>query len=197
MEKLLLCPDTTVSPEVTLVENASCFELIWETGHVINATEYDLSRLDFICETLPIKHLTDYILADVGCPLVSPRLRTLLEENSVDNIQYFPATVRSTANAPVSQYYAANILGLVACIDTDQSEMDAELDDNGDATLIYSIDKLILKKLPYDVGPIFRAFPFERIILIDEHFCKIFDDAGISGTKCIEPSRWDGINGET
>lgn len=196
MEKLLLCPDIAESPQVTLTENASCAETIWETGRVIDTTEYNLSYLEFICETLPTSQLTDYMLTDSGCPLLSPRLRTLLEQNGVDNIQYFHATVLPAPNAPAAQYYAANILGLVACIDTDQSEMDAETDDSGDTTLIYSIDKLVLKKLPSDVEPIFRAFPFERIILIDERFCEIFDGSGISGTKCIKPSRWDGIHGE-
>ena len=196
MEKLLLCPDTAVSPEITLSENASCSEMIWETGHSIDTNSYDLSNLEFICETLPAGKLTDYMLSDFGCPVISPRLRTLLEQNGIDNIQYFPATIQSTPKTATAQYYAANILGLVACIDTDQSVMDAETDENGETTIIYSIDKLVLKKTSLDPGSIFIAFPFERIILIDERFSKLFDDAGIFGVKCIDPDRWDGINGE-
>lgn len=196
MEKLLLCPDTAVSPEITLSENASCSEMIWETGHAIDTNNYDLSNLEFICETLPAGQLTDYMLSDFGCPVVSPRFRILLEQNGIDNIQFFPATIQATPSTAAAQYYAANVVGLVACIDTDQSEMNAKADANGELTIIFSIDKLVLKKPSHDFGYIFRAFPFERIILIDQRFRKIFDDAGISGVKCIDPDRWDGINGE-
>lgn len=61
MEKLLLCPDTAVSPEIILSENALCSEMKWETGHSIDTNDYDLSKLEFICETLPAKQPTDSI----------------------------------------------------------------------------------------------------------------------------------------
>jgi len=33
--QLLLCPDIEISPSITLTENGSCFETIWEDGGLI------------------------------------------------------------------------------------------------------------------------------------------------------------------
>jgi hypothetical protein len=86
MKHYLLCPDMEVSPSITLTENGSCFEAVWETGAAIDKTKYDLSRLEFICETLPAGKFPDFAISDMSCPVVSARLKQLLDTNGVDNI---------------------------------------------------------------------------------------------------------------
>ena len=48
----LLCPNTDTSPDIRVSDNGSCNEMIWEDGVKIDSNEYDLSNLEFICETL-------------------------------------------------------------------------------------------------------------------------------------------------
>ena len=93
MTQLLLCPDTEISPNITASDNNSCHETIWETGHIIEKNEYDLSRLEFFCEDLPAGHFPDFAISDLGCPIVSNRLKDYLDQQGIDNIEYFPATI--------------------------------------------------------------------------------------------------------
>jgi len=171
--------------------------MIWENGHILEPSKYDFSRLEFICERLKSGQMTDYAVTDMGCSIMSERLKALLDSNGIDNIQYFPASVIEKDGEQAQYgYYAANIVGLVDCIDREASEMDAEEDDNGELNIIYSIEKLVLKNTETNHGPIYRAYPFTRLILIDSLFKEKFDSAGFTGIRLVDPDRWDGLNGE-
>ena len=196
MSYVLLCPDMEISPDITMTDNGSCFDLIWETGHLIDQTEQNLSVLEFICETLPTGYFPDYAVSDFGCPIVSKRLKNLLDKSGVDNIEYFPASIIEKAGkTPNSDYYALNIIGLVDCIDTENSLYRGDVDD-GVVTGISRIRKLKLKMPERNFGSIFRPHLFRRIIIIDSKFQELFKHVGIEGARFIKPERWDGFNGE-
>ena len=196
MKQFVLCPDMEVSPSITLTENGSCFETVWEDGGAIDQTNYDLSRLEFICETLPAGRFPDFAISDMGCPVVSEQLKNLLDANGVDNIDYFPATIiEKKGQAPQAGYYAANIIGLVDCIDKENSEFRG-YEEEGELKGIFSIRKLSL--LDNIVAPsyVYRVHLFWRIIIILEPFKKIFEEARTTGVKLIAPENWDGYYGE-
>jgi hypothetical protein len=195
MEQYLLCPDMEVSPSITLTENSSCYETVWEDGGAIDQTNYDLSRLEFICETLPAGKFPDFAISDMGCPVVSARLKQLLEINGVDNIEYFPASViEKKGQQPKEGYYAANIIGLVDCIDKEKSEFRG-YEENGELKGIFSIRKLTLLENVVAPAYVFWAHLYWSTIIIQEPFKKIFEDAGITGLKLILPENWDGYYG--
>jgi len=197
MSKLILCPDANASPDIRLSDNGSCNEMIWENGVIINAKEYDLSRLEFICEKLPFGKMTDYAITDMGCSIVSKRFKEFLENQGVDNIDYYSATVIECEGGQAKEgYYSANIIGLVDCIDRDSSVMRADYDDEGNLDIIFGISKLVLKDRVINCGAIFRAYPFTRLVLIDESLKEKFEKSPITGVRLIAPERWDGINGE-
>ncbi len=197
MEKLIFCPHTETSPSMRLSDNGSCNEMIWENGHIIDSSRYDLSRLEFICERLKSAGMTDYAVTDMGCSIVSERLKTFFENNGIDNIQYFPATVIVQEGGKAQEgYYVANFIGLVDCIDRFASELDAEEYDNGELDIIYSVYKLVLKKPKANYGYIYRVYAFTRLILIDSHLKENFEMAGLTGVRFVNPERWDGYNGE-
>ena len=140
----ILCPDVATSPDISAAHG----ELIWEEGRLIPEADIGSSQLEFVCETLPAGAMTDYAVSDMGAPIVSARLKYLLDRMGVDNIQYFPATVFEHAEAKgMDGFYSANILGLSDIIDTQASTMDAELDSDGESTVIFGIEKLVLKSL--------------------------------------------------
>lgn len=197
MAKLILCPDQEVSPQITIHDDGFCPGMIWEEGQPININENNLSQLQFICETLPQGYFPDYAVSDMGCSIVSTRMKILMESLGINNIQYFQASViERKGESPKQGYYAANIIGLLDCIDLDASEMDAEEDNNGKRSIIFSIDKLVLKTNMVEDYTLCRANHFTRLILIEEDLISSFEKAGIKGIKFISPSRWDGINGE-
>ena len=197
MSQHLLCPNTDSSPDLRMSDNGSCNEIIWRTGHKLPLVEYDLSNLEFLCETLPSGEMTDYAVSDMGCSVVSERFKQFLDSLNINTIEYFPATVIEQEGEPAKQgYYAANILGLIDCIDKDASDMDAEPNDEGEITIIWSIDKLVLKQTPFSQEPIHRGAHFTRLILINELTKQQIEESGLTGIRLVAPERWDGINGE-
>lgn len=197
MKNYILCPNTDVSPDVRLNDNSSCNEMIWENGSIINPTEYDLSKLEFLCETLPSGKMTDYVVSDMGCPIISERFKQFLDSLGIDNIQYFEAAIIELEGEPAkSGYYAANIIGLIDCIDRDASDMDAEPDKDGELTVIFGIEKLVLKDNIAYQGYLFRAAHFTRLILVDEFLKQQIEESPLTGIRLVSPERWDGIYGE-
>lgn len=190
----ILCPNTSVSPDLTYSANTSCNELIWLTGHPI-PKEHDLSNLEFLCESLPSGKLTDFTISDVGCPVASEAFVHVLRNNGIDNIEVFPASIRLTEQSePVHGFYAINVLGIVDVIDQDNSIMDFENEDGNLA--IYFIDKLVLKPECDSHALIYRPRGYRTRILIADRFKQLLDQGGVVGALLVTPEKWDGFNGE-
>jgi hypothetical protein len=85
MNKLILCPNTQTSPAMTSGDRNSCNEMIWENGESLDDSNYDFSNLEFICEDED-DEMTDYALTDMGCSLVSERLKIFFDSEGFDNI---------------------------------------------------------------------------------------------------------------
>lgn len=194
MVNLILCPDTNFSPELTFYKT-SCSEMIWENGEWIDTETYDLSDLVFILETPTKTKMTDYAVSDLGCSIVSERLKRLFDSAGICNIQYFKAQIieRKGADA-LDGFYVANIIGLEDCIDFEPSEMDVEIEENADP-IIYAIENLVLKDFFCD-KPLFRIKHFTRLILLYQDLKEKLIQSGVTGIKLIAPEKWDGVNGE-
>lgn len=197
MNKFVLCPNMDVSPALRMSENGSCNEMIWENGSIIDTNGYDLTNLEFICETSPSGKMTDYAISDMGCSVVSERFKLFLDNHGVDNIQYIKATVIDREGEPAKTgFYVANIIGLVDCIDRDASKMKARPDKNGELTIIFRIRKLILKANVFNPSHLYRTAYFSGLILVDEFLKQKIDESTLEGIKLISPERWDGYYGE-
>jgi hypothetical protein len=184
-----------ISPLLTGSVRTAALGLIWETGEPIDVDGHDLDDLEFVCETLPRGTFPDYAVSDMGCPIVSARFRTVLEENGVDNVEYFPASViERPGEDPLEGYFAANVVGLEECIDREQTRGD--LDTDGPVPVYWGIEHLVLKDDDPGTDPVYRASSFLRLVLIEERLAAAFRDDGIVGVRCIEPERWDGFSGE-
>lgn len=195
MNKMLLCPDTAVSPNITYSDNSSCQEMIWETGSLIEREEYNLGRLEFICEDLPAGHFPDFAVSDLGCPIVSKRFKDCLDHLRVENVEYFPAAVIETKDGPPrTGYFAANIIGLINCIDLEKSDIDGK-EVNGEIVAIRYINKLVLNDKD-NFGAIYRAYLFRRLIIVEEPLIANLRGQNIEGIKFIDPGKWDGFYGE-
>ncbi|NHN24089.1 hypothetical protein FIA58_000235 [Flavobacterium jejuense] len=70
-------------------------------------------------------NMTDHLSIDEACDLVfSKRLRDLLQNIAVDNIQYFDLDiVDPKTNNIYTDYKIANVVGLVDCVDKNESDL--------------------------------------------------------------------------
>lgn len=92
--------------------------------------------------------------------LVSDVLREVLEAAEGARLQFIPVTVSGKQDL---KYFVVNVLDTLPAIDLDQSKYDAYPD--GD---IRRIDKLVLRSIPADAPPIFRAAEKTALILVND-----------------------------
>jgi len=176
MRKLLLFPDIETSPSLTATPNCTCIESIWQEGRMFSPSEYNFSNLEFKCETLPNGEMTDFSTTDLGAPIVSEKLKKLLDSLKVQ-LQYFPVNIIEKEAAQPSQgYYAINIVGLVNCIDFYASDLEVEEED-GEIVDIIDVGTVVLKDQNF--GEIYRIFMFERVIVIEGYLAEKLQELGI------------------
>jgi len=63
---------------------------------------------------------------DDAISLMSPRLKQTLEAAGVDNIEYYPAVITYRRTEEIYDWYAFNIVGLMAVADLDKSDIKNE-----------------------------------------------------------------------
>jgi hypothetical protein len=124
--------------------------------------------------------LTDNLVAP-ALPglLISSRLRAVLDESGVDNIQYFPVDLtRSNGAASFDGYFIANIIGRVACTDFERSDivMNAEL-----PPMIDGINKLALDEDSVQDLDIFRLGELFVAIIVSSRLKDAIERSGVSG----------------
>ncbi len=193
MSKLLLFPDIETSPSLTSTSNCTCIEPVWQSGHSISSSEYDFSNLEFKCETLPTGRMTHFSTSDLGAPIVSGKLKDLLDSLMVP-VQYFPVSIIEKEGAQAVQgFYAINVMGLIKCIDFNKSDLEVEEED-GEIVDIIDVGTMVLKDKRY--GEIYRMYMFERVIVVEGYVADKLQELEISGMKLIQPEKWDGIASE-
>ena len=104
---------------------------------------------------------------DSSIPAMSKRFVELLEGAGVTNLQKFSATVTSTEVQSVwKDYYAVNILGLIACVDFNKSEYTEIFPGS------FSFDKLAIDATKTNGLLLFRLQEDPAIILIHKSIGK-------------------------
>ena len=93
--------------------------------------------------------------------LMSERFFNLLKDAGVDNLQLFPAIVKSETDGTVwDNYFAVNVLGLIACADLDKSEYDEIMPGH------YGFDKLAINAEKAKDVLLFRLHEHSPTILV-------------------------------
>ena len=68
--------------------------------------------------------LTDNLIVMGGPHVFSGKLLRLLRDQGVDNVDAYPCTVRNLVTGEVhDDYFAANVLGKISCIDRSKSSL--------------------------------------------------------------------------
>ncbi|MWW23122.1 imm11 family protein [Algibacter lectus] len=64
------------------------------------------------------------ILPTIGAPLVSLKLKQIIEKFNIEDCQFIPAIIEDTSSGKINEYFfAMNILNSVECLDKEKSEI--------------------------------------------------------------------------
>lgn len=122
-------------------------------------------------------------------PLFSDRLKLLLDEHGVDNIQYHEVEIidQETKNKIGIRYWLANIIGLFDCIDKDRStgEYDEYLEQ-------YDFESFVIDPLKTYGARIFRPFDERMLIIINETIKDAIVSAKMEGLRVRNTRDYDG-----
>jgi len=132
--------------------------------------------------------LTDLPFTIPETHLHSPRLKALMEELGLaQDIQYLPIKIKGTLSGKeVSEYYVANYLRRISCLDLEHSIYGRFGDDwirheqRGDLQYVW---KAVLRLEAIGDCRIFRVDERKYIVAVREDVIKAIDEAGITGWR--------------
>jgi hypothetical protein len=123
-------------------------------------------------------------LQDTNVPLVSKRLKEAIESAGVDNNDFSPVTVRNADTGEVYEYFAFNLIGLVAAADPAGSEMTSR---DGDFIGDTSISGLVIDESKCRDLLMFRLKEKFSVILVHETVKQAIERHGIASVRYIDP----------
>jgi hypothetical protein len=94
----------------------------------------------------------------VPSPVISKKLKELLDGFSLKEVQFVPATVRNTkSNEIITDYFIINVFNLIECADLERSEFTP---DESNPYGVLSFDKLVLDNEKLDKIPLEERLVF-------------------------------------
>jgi hypothetical protein len=131
--------------------------------------------------------LTDNLIAAGSKGLLfSSRLRALVAQLGIDNIQYFPTLIRNpAAGTETRDYELANLIGKVWCLDRAASVIDSP---PGDPDTIEFIDSLALDTARIRGQDLFRLGEKALIIIVSDRLKRACESAKITGVRFYAPA---------
>jgi hypothetical protein len=134
---------------------------------------------------------SDMVLNSPRIPIVSPKLRGVLQELGVTNVEYFPIKLVDEARGVTrDDYLVMNVLGRIACLDVENSTVVKSR--RGEHYTTVEEFRLLadrIKPLPGSDHPplLFRLDEFEDYLLAHQSVKDAFEKAGITGADFILP----------
>lgn len=123
-------------------------------------------------------------------PVMSGALRRALEGAGVDNLQCFPALLRDPLDgSEIADYWAFNVVGLVACADMARSSL-MGTNDSGMGDIDF--DALVIDEAKAGDRPLFRLAESVSAIVVSERVRAAVEAAGIPGMVFYGPGTWSG-----
>jgi hypothetical protein len=135
--------------------------------------------------------LTDQLLTILNVPIFSPRLVQVFQDMGIDNVDYYPIRIRiNETEEVIENYRMANIIGLIDCLDEENSQCTRFSDGVGFRRV--KKFRLLEDRVPPDTS-IFRLGEFPFIILAHESIKERCEREGIVGAKFVDPSKYVGV----
>jgi hypothetical protein len=120
-------------------------------------------------------------------PIASSRLRTLLDAERIDNLQYRPARIANRERRIVVDQWAFNVLGLVEAVDRTSSEAEPYL---GGPGLV--LGRFALDPSRVDGARLFRLAEAPHLLIADDDLAARLRDAALVGVRVRPTEAYDG-----
>jgi hypothetical protein len=134
---------------------------------------------------------SDMILNRPLIPIVSPKLRGVLQELGVTNAEYFPIKLIDEARGVTrDDYLVMNVLGRIACLDVENSTVvKSRRGEHFTSVEEFKLFEDRIKPLPGSDAPplMFRLDEYENYTLVHERVKRAFEEAGITGAGFTLP----------
>ncbi|MBZ4421355.1 imm11 family protein [Myxococcus sp. RHSTA-1-4] len=131
----------------------------------------------------------DYMGASPSCMVVSGRFVEALRSAGVDNVDYYPAQLVDEASGQTTPgYQAANVVGLITCVDREKSVYTPM--PGFPADVVQRNGVLEFKALHLDYSKVqgaklFRLFEKTGIVIVDESVKEAIEKAGLRGIRLM------------
>jgi hypothetical protein len=146
------------------------------------------SLIDVPFDMQPDETMVDNIPA-YGCRglLINKKVKSVFEGLNIDNIQYVKARlINLRTNEILEPYWIANIVGKIACVDQEKSELEYYEDGQ-----IKFIDKLVFKPMKdLQYGHIFRYAEFLPVIVVSDELKNALQGHDVSGFAFYRPEEF-------
>ena len=133
--------------------------------------------------------LTDNLIAPGVRGLVfSGRLRRVLDEVGVTNIDYYPCRMRNPLDGTsTDDYRVANLIGEIACVNRPKSDLEMDPDD---PQQIMFINSLVLIEDAIGEASMFRLAEQKQVIVAHDRVKDACQAVGITGVKFYAPEEF-------
>lgn len=124
--------------------------------------------------------LADFIANHLRYLIVSDKVKAILEKEAITNIEYLPVSIYDQKKrCASSDYYIANILGSIDCLDHEKSEYDRSLIVPEKIQAFYKV-ALLEEKIPED-EKLFRLKDQPSIIIIRKDLLALLKGNDLTG----------------
>lgn len=122
--------------------------------------------------------------SDSNVPIMSARLKAAIEAAGVDNIKFLPVTLRNSETGQVYEYFAFNLVGLVAAADLASSNITSH---DGDFIGDSQIYDLIIDESKCHGLLMFRLKEKFSAVLVHKRVKESIEQRGIDTLKFVRP----------
>jgi len=131
----------------------------------------------------------DYMGASPSCMVVSDRFVEALRSVGGDNVDYYPAQlVDETSGRTTAGYQAANVVGLIACVDREKSVYTLMPGFPTDVIVkngVFEFKALHLDYSKVQGAKLFRLFERNSTIVVHECVKDAIEKAGLRGIRLV------------
>jgi hypothetical protein len=161
-------------------------KLYFDLGTRIDA---DIPVFDFKMDEESQGPLLDYVWATFRGTILSSGFKSVLDQVGIDNIDYYPVRIVNEITDEIARdYYAANIIGVISCMDKEKSKYTVfpAIPDK-----ISSIEELHLDYAKIHNERIFRLSERIVLILVDESVKAAVTRAELKGAKFVPAENYN------
>lgn len=167
-----------------------------DSMEVYDEIPLDLSEKRIVCFAKPIPSspkLADYHFLGENCPVISERLKNVLESFNLKDVQFLPTIIRDKKGDEHEGYYIIHVVNLIECMDKEKSDWKPSKHNKGEADYIDKLvlDNELIDKVPIEERLVFAAWENSLKVLYHRSVVEKILEIEPTGLTIYRLSKWD------